>query len=548
MADNSSFDQALLGSSIDVDFELTFDDLYFPSENESFFIPVDATNLEVSGDCSATATVVDVSEATIASSSELEKVVVDRNLKVEEEATTYKTKRKREEDTSLNNKYRRSNEDGAAASCDEEGYEKRNARLVRNRESAHLSRQRKKHYVEELEEKVKNLQSVITDLNSKVDYFMSENVTLRHKVGPGKGMCWPPSGIYPMPYPWMQIPPYMVKPQGCHQVVPMLPIPRLKPQQSFAAKVKNSEAKTKKVASVSVLGLLFCLFLLGALAPIVNVSFKEWEERDLLDSSVNSSCRSQCGRGSDQGVGRSVSATVNSVPLGNSSELIVASLFVPRNKKLVKLDGNLIIHSLSASEKDMASETKPALRSSDSTRTRDMPKQLKTEKREALSSSGSDDSKDQRNSTTANGEMQQWFREGVAGPMFSSGMCTEVFQFDVSSNSGAIIPATQHPKNTTNKHKGNNNRRILRGGFPVSDLTKDQNSSNKDNFGTTKPFPSMVVSILTDPREEGSDGDMAGGRKSLSHVFIVVLVDGVKYVTYSCVLPPPEEVPHLVTT
>lgn len=52
----------------------------------------------------------------------------------------------------------------------------------------------------------------------------------------------------------------------------------------------------------------------------------------------------------------------------------------------------------------------------------------------------------------------------------------------------------------------------------------------------------MVVSVLVDPRE-GGDGDvdeMIGGRKSLSRVFIVVLVDGVKYVTYSCVLPRPE--------
>lgn len=129
--------------------------------------------------------------------------------------------------------------------------------------------------------------------------------------------------------------------------------------------------------------------------------------------------------------------------------------------------------------------------------------------------------------------------------MFSSGMCTEVFQFDVSSTSGAIIPTSP----AIQQHKGNNNRRILRAGHPVSDfnLTKDQNNSNKENFSTTKPFPSMVVSVLTDPREEGSDGD-TDGTQSLSRVFIVVLVDGVKYVTYSCVLPRPEEVSHLVTT
>lgn len=108
----------------------------------------------------------------------------------------------------------------------------------------------------------------------------------------------------------------------------------------------------------------------------------------------------------------------------------------------------------------------------------------------------------------------------LLGPMFSSEMCTEVFQFDVSSTSGSIRPASQQPKN---------NRR---------NLTKDQNSTNKENFSRTKPFSSTVVTMLTDPREEGGDG----GTQSLSRVFIVVLVDGMKYVTYSCVLP------HLVTT
>ncbi|KAF3557037.1 hypothetical protein F2Q69_00014967 [Brassica cretica] len=463
---NSSFELGNSISDLDVDFELTFEDLYFPYENESLFLPVE----------------------------------------VEEEATTTcktsMTKRKNEieEDTSRSYKYRRMD--------DGEDDEKKEARLVRNRESALLSRQRRKHYVEELEDKVKNLQSVITDLNSKVSYFTSENATLRHKVGPGKGMCWPP--VVPVTYPWMPFPAYMVKPQ----VVPLLPIPRLKPQRSVG-KVQ----KTKKVASVSVLGLLFCLFLFGALAPIVNVSYGG----RVLDVSVNKSS----GRGN-------LSETENSLPLGDGSELLVASLFVRRNEKLVKLDGNLIIHSVS--------ETKPAPRSSDSTNIRDMSKHLNTEKQKAFPSSCSDDSKEKLNSTTSSGEMQQWFREGVAGPMFSSGMCTEVFRFDVSSTSGAIRPASQQPKNTTDTHKGKNNRRILRGGHPLSDsnLTKDQNNSSKDNFSTTKPFPSMVVSVLTDPREEGSDVDIngvTGDTKSLSRLFIVVLVDSVKYVTYSCVLP-----------
>lgn len=40
----------------------------------------------------------------------------------------------------------------------------------------------------------------------------------------------------------------------------------------------------------------------------------------------------------------------------NSSEPLVASLYVPRNDKLVKIDGNLIIHSVLATERSAASQ------------------------------------------------------------------------------------------------------------------------------------------------------------------------------------------------
>uniref|UniRef100_A0A3Q7G3Y0 Uncharacterized protein n=1 Tax=Solanum lycopersicum TaxID=4081 RepID=A0A3Q7G3Y0_SOLLC len=40
----------------------------------------------------------------------------------------------------------------------------------------------------------------------------------------------------------------------------------------------------------------------------------------------------------------------------------------------------------------------------------------------------------------------------------------------------------------------------------------------------------MVVSVLV-------DGDGIIGTKSVSWIFVVVLTDSVKYVTYSCILP-----------
>ena len=57
-----------------------------------------------------------------------------------------------------------------------------------------------------------------------------------------------------------------------------------------------------------------------------------------------------------------------------------------------------------------------------------------------------------------------------------------------------------------------------------------------ESFVGNKPSSSVVVSVLADPREDG-DGKISS--KSLSRIFVVVLIDSVKYVTYSCVLPSP---------
>ncbi|CDY53673.1 BnaC04g52230D [Brassica napus] len=563
-----------LGFPIDGDFELTFDgmeDVYLPAENETFLIPGNQEQFgdftpesEGSGDClpkdadkSKSATPLssqgsgncgsDVSEGT---------TVVDQKVKVEA-TTTSVTKRKKEEieedmsDESRSSKYRRSGEESAVTGEEDE---KKKARLVRNRESAQLSRQRKKHYVEELEEKVRHMHSTITDLNGKISFFMAENATLRQQLG-GSGMCPPPPmGMYPpmapMAYPWMPCPPYMMKQQGSQ--VPLIPIPRLKPQNPM-----GSETKTKKVASISVLGLVFCLFLFGALAPVVNVNYGgisgafygNYRSNYVTDQIYSQQHRNRVldtSRSSCAGSG----VSNISAPPGNGSEPLVASLFVPRNDKLVKIDGNLIINSILASEKAVASRKA----SESSERKAADPAVVTKDYHPALPLPEVGKIK----TKAANGEMQQWFREGVAGPMFSSGMCTEVFQFDVSSTSGAIIPASpaanvsaEHSKNATDTHR-RKNRRTLRGlpiPLPGSDFnfTKEhqRNSSSKE----IKPASSMVVSVLVDPRE-GGDGDidgMIGGPKSLSRVFVVVLVDSAKYVTYSCVLPR-SGAPHLVTT
>ncbi|KAF6149379.1 hypothetical protein GIB67_016917 [Kingdonia uniflora] len=478
---------------------------------------------------------------------------------------------------------------------------KKKARLIRNRESAQLSRQRKKHYVEELEDKVKSMHSIITDLNSKISFVMAENVSLRQQLGgPPPGVVYPPPVMGPMHYPWVPYAPYPMRQQGSQ--VPLVPIPRLKPQQPTPApktkkktESKKSEGRTKKVASVSFLGMLFFMLLFGGLVPFVNVRYGEKRETVLNGLGFDGQPRGRVltvnGSGSCEGVGvkrpncrrdleqnEKVGAD-GFAHSGNSSEPLVASLYVPRNDKLVKIDGNLIINSVLASERAEASkDTKastsnaretglaiaghvgPALAeggrnvNGHSHSYRNPSDRLK-----ALSPGSRDTYKDNSKTSAADGSQQKWFREGLAGPIFSSGMCTEVFQFITSPESGkpgGIIPATV--VNNSSKHPVNKkmSRRILNGiPIPLPGSSFNGSSSKNESFNGNNSnkavSSSMVVSVLVDPRDgEGNEVDgVITPPKSFSRIFVVVLIDSVKYVTYSCMLPlKGSPGPHLVTT
>ncbi|XP_030519104.1 bZIP transcription factor 17 [Rhodamnia argentea] len=555
------------------------------------------------------------------------KLAVDQEVKAEEDMCNASVaKRKKEQDDTVSEtrsiKYRRSSVAAVNVNnsqCSDEDEEKRKARLMRNRESAQLSRQRKKYYQEELEEKVRSLHSTIAELNGKLSFFMAENVSLRQQLG-GGGMCPPPPpGMYPphpmahMGYPWVPCAPYVMKPQGSQ--VPLVPIPRLKPQKSVSApkakkvETKKTEGKTKKVASVSFLGLLFFVLLFGGLVPMVNVrfggggdtgagrfsylndrSYDHHKGRVLAVSGHMNGTYYATGRGSSGGTYSTVGSGGCGVgsdykimrkdreSMPNTSEPLVASLYVPRNDKLVKIDGNLIIHSIMASEKAMASHASGETKNdgiTDPTTRQNLASALAlpevaranshvygkpTERQRALASGNGNPLKEHMKSTTADGKLQQWFREGLAGPMLSSGLCTEVFHFDVSSAKGAIIPASpvgnvtnENHRNATHAGKGRNRRflhnlpnRLAGSNFNVSEEQARRNTKTRD-LPTNKSLSSMVVSVLVDPREVG-DGDVDGmvPPKSMSRIFVVVLMDSIKYVTYSCVLP--RAGPHLVTT
>ena len=142
-----------------------------------------------------------------------------------------------------------------------------------------------------------------------------------------------------------------------------------------------------------------------------------------------------------------------------------------------------------------------------------------------------------------------------SGPVFSSGMCTEVFQFEMSPSSATSSQRTnveddriqdkrkleeqghREPSGRSFLHSRKSasyavplppvgHKAILKGG------SKERNVTN----GKTGYSSSIVVSVLAES-EFGEQAKSMGGGKGPATIFIVVLIDNVKYITYSCKLP-----------
>lgn len=255
----------------------------------------------------------------------------------------------RNEESSESSSRSASGTDGSGKGKGEEDEAKRRARQVRNRESAHLSRQRKKQYVEELEGKVKTMQATIADLSARISCVTAENAALKQQLGGAAGAAPPPLPMYPamysLPMPWMH-PSYPMR----GSQVPLVPIPRLKPPQPAPAVAEppaKKARKTKKVASVSLLGLICVAMLCGCLIPAVNRMY------DSVDAGEGAAYGpSHRGRVlAVEGPHDNVSDGVDPKPPQRASETLPALLYLPKNGKHVKINGNLVIKSIVASEK-----------------------------------------------------------------------------------------------------------------------------------------------------------------------------------------------------
>ncbi|MCO5554853.1 hypothetical protein L7F22_008389 [Adiantum nelumboides] len=518
--------------------------------------------------------------------------------------------------------------------------ERRKARLLRNRESAHLSRQRKKIYVDELEDKIKTMASTIAELNNTINLISAENINLRRQMGmfgPPPGQTGTISGLAP----WMGA--YPPGPMVGNRVmmpgaqVPLVPIPRWKSQQTTSAKktrkpkaesrekggTGTAAKKTKKIAGVAAAGLFFFVFLLLpanlqflGLRPIMQRDSKVWPttpwHMETSKVMVRAGGRVLTGlneernyslgeEGSGMGSGETaLQAGGDSQELKtcdttdteggdhfqrNASIPLAATLFVPRNEQLLRIQGSLIINSVLAGNKaaehlnksDQQNVKSPALYNRSlavdanlkavALKAAPAEKGALVELQRALAGrlrfdlDGVD-----TKPVKEDGSLQQWFVEDFTGPIFSSGMCTEVFQFETSPASAPPKPASgsrvqdtnEFVKNKTVWLEENVHRKAGRSGPytgksssyavplpPVGHKVMFNGTSSngtKGGYGADADFTkrkharsSVVVSVLTGP-ELGDHSNLTGGRR-LPQIFVVVLIDSIKYVTYSCMLP-----------
>ncbi|KAL3678253.1 hypothetical protein R1sor_021209 [Riccia sorocarpa] len=565
----------------------------------------------------------------------------------------------------------------------DESDEKRQARLMRNRESAQLSRQRKKVYVDELEGKLRTMAATIAELNATISHLTAENVNLRRQLGyfyqPSRPGCVMPM----MPYPGI----ISARPVYPGVQMPPVPIPRLKSQQTLTktpiriktTKEPGEKKKAKKVASLATVGVMSLLCITMLLGPfgdwgsstirtgtthihvgtaqirvggrvltslnedgedLRNMTQKDpWVDDSGRENNIgcvncagsgckngiNGKTRTRNDRRSGNSLRRNVTAGServwqscaecygprNEAPLShNLKEKLVeskvseqVSLIVPRNNRLIKVDGNLIITAVMAGDKaaeasgkvgPSGEEVEKGARqgAEDSSKNNRSPPTLADHQLiQAVSTQAQEGGGivvgQKRNtnigilhevhdiqktgyksdalapSLSSSPTFSQVILGNLAGPVLSTGMCTEVFRFETSPAGAA--PETGNldeeskfretpKKSSTGKKKRDPyavplppiRRKESINTEPVVEKTYEKQQPRNE----VPEDSTMVVSVFTGRQDISGEASMSGpsGVKGLSQIFVVVLVDSVKYVTYSCMLPPTGSQVHVVAS
>eukprot|EP00897_Mesotaenium_endlicherianum_P007715 jgi/Mesen1/6972/ME000361S06123 len=574
---------------------------------------------------------------------------------------------------------------------------KREARLMRNRESAQLSRQRKKVYMDELEGRLQTMAATVAELQNTIAHLTAENVNMRRQLA-----CYyaPPPGTGGRPgvVPMMPggMPPYLgmggYPPPGFPGYLPTcappVPIPRLKkPKVEAAAKKESKKTKARSgssetvppgdssgaaaevkakaggaeagqpeggggeegeggrsrkrmkkaaaaaaTAGASAVALaLFCFaFVTGPAAVPAGSAWLSagplrggiwagagggalgWTGSGAAGTSAHAHAGgrvlmgleesdSWTNRGGGQfasrggssrfGEGAASLGEARVRPLRPRQVSVPASLSVPRDNKLVKIDGNLIIRAVMAGDNARWQEQNSAQALA----------QAQAQGRERAAGLLKGDGQgvaEERGRGRGGGEAREGGAAGAAphalggltGLVLREGVCTELFQFDASH---PLPPPLSHHHQEQQRHSSPEEEPSLVSSRSLTSAAASDNVTATSSVGERRrllhrpdpyavPLPPAVSAAQAAnqtrtpggglrraqhnlrggsaataasaaaqrERPPGGNNPGRGGASSsssssasarggggLSQIFVVVLVNGVKYVTYSCMLP-----------
>ncbi|KAL0037098.1 hypothetical protein WJX79_000251 [Trebouxia sp. C0005] len=337
----------------------------------------------------------------------------------------------------------------SAAGDDEE--QKRMARMQRNRESAHQSRQRKRMQMDEVEQRCEQLKQQNSQLNQLVGRLTTENMGLKQQL---VNVCHETGRPLPSP-PLAAMHPFAFGQMGLPMLVPAPKVPIQKMPASRPASVPSgtfSDQSSQHPANIQTSGLLDAAHVEPSKSIVLRPSNREAESQALqsLKDLAPVVLYSQWDQGFSQA----------KLPSGQS----------PWQK------------SLPGAAKDEASEL--------------------------------------------NG-------------FHSPSMCKEVFQFEAQETS--VVQATQHVQRYlaggTASMRGSGSIALPPVTQPSQDMPSSRSSKrHKATIGCGEDDPDVVVSVMLPTKSQGAaDNEFT----SLDQLYVVVLTPGVKYSTYSCLLPKP---------
>lgn len=479
-----------------------------------------------------------------------------------------------------------------AAGDDEE--QKRMARMQRNRESAHQSRQRKRMQMDEVEQRCEQLKQQNSQLNQLVGRLTSENMGLKQQLvnvchETGRPLPPPPlSAMHPFAFGQMGLPMLVPAPK-----VPIQKMPASRPasvpsstsshqssqhpaniQPSGPPAKARKRAKQAAGAGTVLLALFSFVVFLGPIGPMAGPSLNALGRSHAPLGPATQMVLPGPGSLMDHpsGGGRVLMSVdgenvTDALPVSNETQLVLPinasfsgqaiSLAEGSGDNGVLLevlqdDGGVVQSGAAGQgwwsglldaahvEPSRSIVLRPSNREAESQALQGLkdlaPLVLYSHWDQGLSQARLPSGQSPWQKSLPGTDKDE--SSGLNG-FHSPSMCKEIFQFEAQETS--VVQATQHVQRYlaggTSSMRGSGSIALPPVTQPSQDIPSSRSSKrHKATIGCGEDDPDVVVSVMLPTKSQGAtDNEFT----SLDQLYVVVLTPGVKYSTYSCLLPKP---------